>query len=1492
MVAPTGSGKTLSAFLWALDRMASTPVPAEPLNRCRVLYISPLKALAVDVERNLRAPLTGIGHAAARLGLPAPEVTVGLRSGDTPAADRRSFAKTPPDVLITTPESLFLLLTSKARAALAGIETVIIDEVHSVAGNKRGAHLALSLDRLDHLLPQPAQRIGLSATVRPIDEVTRFLAGGRPVTVVEPPRTKTWDLQVVVPVPDLSALGATTDDLSGSASGEPVRSSIWPALTERLVELITRHRSTLVFVNSRRQAEQLTARINELWQDQHQPEHPTPGPVIPAQIMAAAGISAGAPGDLARAHHGSVSKEQRAQIEDELKSGRLPAVVATSSLELGIDMGSIDLVVQVAAPPSVASGLQRVGRAGHQVGAVSAGTMMPKFRGDLISTTVVVDRMRAGEIESIRVPSNPLDVLAQQVVAMCAMDDWSVAELAALCRKSAPFSQISPQVLNAVLDMLSGRYPSAEFAELRPRLTWDRGTDVLTGRRAAQRLAVTSGGTIADRGLFGVFLVGGDGPGRRVGELDEEMVYESRVGDVFTLGTSSWRIEEITHHQVLVSPAPGQPGKLPFWHGEGLGRPVELGQAIGEFIRELSTLTPTAVADRLREAGLDEWASANLRAYLNEQQEATGPVPTDETLVLERFRDELGDWRVVLHSPFGSQVHAPWALVIAARLQARFGFDVQAMAADDGIVLRIPEMDWESGESSAALGPELLELIRIPPDEVAGLVTEQVGGSALFAARFRECASRALLLPRRQPGKRQPLWQQRQRSAQLLEIASRYPDFPIVLETVRECLQDVYDVPALVDLMRSLDSRRIAIVDCESQAPSPFARSLLFGYVAQFLYEGDAPLAERRAAALALDPTLLAELLGQGDGAALRDLLDPEQLARTEAELQHLSESRRARDAEDLLDLLRILGPLRPEELPPRVREPEAIDSWISRLQAQRQVLPVRLAGLDHWAVAADFGILRDAIGVPVPLGLPAELVASIADPLAELLLRYARTHGPFTAAEVAERFGLGPAIVQAGLGRLVNTGQISRGEYRPGGTGSEFCSAQVLRIIRRRSVAALRQQVEPVPASAYVDFLAHWQSLHRPLRGSSGLLRVIEQLSGAVLPASGLESVILPQRLSDWSAAALDELLSSGEVLWCGHGGLSGNDGWVSLHLADLAPLTLAVPTEQDWAPLPAAILELLSDGGGYFYRTIAAATGARASELTAALWELVWAGLITGDTLAPLRGYLGATPRPRTPAKTVRTARYSPRPRLGRGLPQGSAAPDQPPPTAVGRWSLLPRPSTNLTERAALQAEGLLDLFGVVTRGTVAAADIPGGFAGVYRVLSAFEEAGKIRRGYFIDGLGAAQFAGPGAVDRLRQCWEVSPTAKSEPARPRLLAAADPANPFGAAIPWPPSSTEPKDRTLRPGRKAGALVVIYHGELALYLERGGKSSLTFSATPEVLAGAAQTLARAVADRTVPGLTIERNNGESLLAADSGWRTALIDAGFHLTARGVRCRR
>ncbi|MCC3761807.1 DEAD/DEAH box helicase [Glycomyces sp. TRM65418] len=1248
-----------------------------------------------------------------------------------------------------------------------------------------------------------------------------------------------------------------------------------------------RHRSTIVFTNARRVAERLSNRLNEIaYERMH--GGPPPEDHAPAELMGSAAAASGVPSVLSRTHHGSIAKEQRAQVEADLKAGRLRAVVATSSLELGIDMGAVDLVVQVESPPSVASGLQRVGRAGHQVGAVSRGVIFPKVRGDLIQSAVVAERMRTGAIEALRIPVNPLDVLAQQIVAMAAMDEWPVDRLLALVRRAAPFASLPDSAFEAVLDMLAGRYPSDAFAELRPRLVWDRVEGTVTGRPGAQRLAVTSGGTIPDRGLFGVFLAGADPKrgGGRVGELDEEMVYESRVGDVFTLGTSSWRVEEITRDRVLVSPASGVPGRLPFWRGDGLGRPFELGRAVGAFVRELTAMDESAARARLDAAGLDEFAARNAVAYLEEQREATGHVPDDRTVVVERFRDELGDWRIVVHSPFGAQVNAPWALAIGARLRDRHGVDPQLMHHDDGIVLRPPDADLFAppGETDADIAPVGADDLVFDPDAIRELVTEAVGGSSLFASRFREAASRALLLPRRRPGKRQPLWQQRLRSSQLLDVAGEFPSFPIVLEAVREVLQDVYDVPGLVALMADLAARKVRLVEVATAEASPFARSLLFGYVAQFMYEGDSPLAERRAAALALDSRLLADLLGEVE---LRELLDPEVVAATERELQWRTGDRRARDAEGVADLLRLLGPLPDDELAERGAEP----AWARELAEAGRAVRVRIAEREHWAAIEDAGRLRDALGTVLPPDVPEAFTEPAADPLGDLLSRYARTRGPFTTAEAAARFGLGAAVAADGLQRLASAGRLVEGEFRPGGQGLEWCDAQVLRRLRRRSLAALREALEPVPQSALASFLPQWQHFGE-LRGVDGLARAVEQLQGVPVPASALERLILPARVADYRPALLDELTASGEVLWAGAGATAGRDGWVALYPAETASLLLPEPRPLDRTDLHDALLDALAGGYGLFFRQLADRVRAEGrpdaddGALAGALWDLVWAGRVTGDTPAPLRAFLGSG---RTAgASAHRAERPSPRGRYGvlpgvrRELQRGPGASSLP--EVAGRWSLLPEPEPDPTVRVHALARALLDRHGVVTRGAVAAEDVEGGFAKAYRVLSVFEETGRARRGYVVEGLGAAQFAMDGAVDRLRATASQGDAA----AGARVLAAADPANAYGAALPWP---EPPAGASHRPGRKAGSLVVLVEGELVLYVERGGKTLLVWPgrAGDAATAAACAALAAAVRAGGVESLHVEQVNG--VWAPTSPLAPLLESAGFRATPRGFRLR-
>jgi ATP-dependent Lhr-like helicase len=1522
VIAPTGSGKTLAAFLSALDRLAASPQPAAK-QRCRVLYVSPLKALAVDVERNLRAPLTGIGQVAQRLGRPAPDIRVGIRSGDTSAADRRKLVTRPPDIMITTPESLFLMLTSNARDSLRYVDTVILDEVHALAGTKRGAHLALSLERLQELInntaaeadtdpPAPMQRIGLSATVRPPERVAAFLGGQHPVQVVAPEAEKNWDLQIVVPVEDMADVGSSSSASSGGqaagadpeniAEPTPNSPSIWPHVENRILDLLLDHRSSIVFANSRRVAERLTAHLNEMYAERLGVEVPD-DVKPPAQLMAQSDTAKGADGTgtdsqaapvIAKSHHGSVSKDQRAIVEDDLKSGRLRCVVATSSLELGIDMGAVDIVIQVESPPSVASGLQRIGRSGHQVGALSRGVFFPNHRGDLVESAVVATRMRAGQIEEVAQLHNPLDVLAQQIVAAVVDHDIDADQLFELVRRANGYADLPRSAYDGVLDMLSGRYPSEDFAELRPRLVWYHDTNLLTARPGAQRLAVTSGGTIPDRGLFGVFLVG-EGAGRRVGELDEEMVYESRVGDVITLGTTSWRIEQITHDQVQVSPAPGVPGRLPFWTGDAPSRPAELGRALGGFIRETAAAPAETAKPELLSAGLDDWAADNLTGYLAEQQAATRGLPTDRQIIVERFRDELGDWRVCVHSPLGSAVHAPWALVIEATARQHYGVDVSATATNDGIVLRVPDTESE---------PPGADLITADPESLEQLVTDEVSGSALFSSRFRECAARALLLPRRDPRSRSPLWQQRMRSAQLLSVAAKYPEFPIVLETMRECLTDVFDLESLLDLQRRIAAQQIRVVEVETAQPSPFAKSLLFGYVGEFVYEGDVPLAEKKAAALSLDAGLLAELLGK-DG--LQQLLDPEVIADTEADLQQLSEQRRAGTTEQFYDLIRTAGPFTRDELDHRTSADLDTDAAIADLTAQRRVAQVRIAGQDRLATTDDLARLRDGLGIPLPPGTAADVAAPGDHPITDLVNRWARTHGPFTAEIVAGRYGLGVAVITAALQELIDDQTVIAGTFvAPEGTdGSEaalrpedpqYCHARNLALVKRRTLAKLRHGIEPVDQVAYARFLLDWQGIGSGVRGTEAVLSVLEQLAGYPLPASSVESLILPARVADYTPAMLDELTTSGEVTWVGDGALGDSDGWVRFYPtgADLLPPPADAP-----GPQSAELLDLFGSGGGYFFDTVIGdelSTEQRQGS-ERALWDLVWSGHLTCDTFAPVRALTtsGTLKRPaqararvhgraRNRLSAAGQPRFAPggglsrraRPRRPGGL-RGSS------PTTAGRWSLVPRPTQDADPNARFTTTLLsqLDRYGVLTRGSVVAEGGEGGFGAAYRALSTLEEAGQCRRGYFIEHLGAAQFAVTGAIDRMRDHQR---DTDFDQRRAIVLAACDPANPYGAALAWPERSGH------RPGRKAGALVVLVDGLLVWYLERGGRTLLSFTDDDRLLRPAAESLAAAVTSGRLGRLTVERVNGEQVFAADPV-AGALTEAGFAMTPRGLRLR-
>ncbi len=1531
--APTGSGKTLAAFLWGIDKLARE---GELGQGVKLVYVSPLKALSYDIERNLRAPLRGIGA----------DISVGLRTGDTSQKERRAMRKTPPDILITTPESLYLILSSGAREILTGVEAVIVDEIHAVAQSKRGSHLALTLERLDHLVKDhgasaagpvaeegvspralgsspdgdaalaeqegrgtgrrargdtpsstpPAgealgvQRIGLSATQRPLERIAKFLVGPkRACEIVDAGVAKELDLEIVVPVEDMSEPGAPSfPNADGNPTdGEPLAHvrSIWPAIYPELLKLVREHNSTIIFVNARRAAERLAKRLNELALEQapqelpatEQAGHPSPAggdgagvsgqarrpvprpagsereaqpsgeepsgsPDTPAPSTGPAAEGLDPLPEIARAHHGSLSHEERLVVEEMLKSGQLPCLVATSSLELGIDMGAVDLVIQVESPKSVSRGLQRVGRAGHSLGEVSRGRIFPKFRADLLECAVVARRMREGAIEETVIPQNPLDVLAQHLVSMAALDEWEIDEVERLVTATEPFGELSREQLENVLDMLDGRYPSDRFAELRPRIVWDRTRGTMHGRKGARQLVVTNAGTIPDRGLYGVHLP----DGRRVGELDEEMVYEARAGQTFLLGATTWRIEEITRDRVIVTPAPGLPGAVPFWKGDGIGRPAELGRAIGAFSREAVSRDPKELAG---EYDLDRRAAENLVAYLREQQAATRVVPSDETIVVERFRDEIGDWRLCILSPFGGRVHSAWGLALGQKIREELELEADAIWSDDGIVIHLPDADE----------PPSADLIMVEPDELEDLVVRELSGSALFGARFRENASRSLLIPRAYPGKRTPLWQQRLKSQSLLEVARDFPRFPVILETYRECLRDVLDLPSLRQILIDLHSRKLGLVEVETPTASPFASSLLFDYVATYMYEGDTPNAERRAAALSLDRDLLRELLGQEE---LRELIDPEALEEVEAQLQHRTEAGRAGDRDALQQLLRNVGDLSAGECAERVTEGYSATSMLEKLVAERRVALVRVAGEERYIAGEDAGLYRDALGVPPPAGLPETFLEDHPDAMRALVRRYARTHGPFPTAQLADRYGVDPTPA---LRELEREGALVRGELLPGGSEREWCDSDVLRRVRRASLAHLRREVEPAGRDRFARFLPSWQNVdaHRAAGAGPDRLRdALVPLQGVALTPKVWEEDVLPRRLGAYSPAWLDELCTSGELVWIGGGARGRGDGRVALyfredvHLAGPPPANAKL--ERSEGATQEAIRERLTSGPS-FWLDLLADLDFPAEELHNALWDLAWSGEVTNDAFAPLRA-----PRLRSVPAHERQGRRFARRRSGSGA------------AVQGRWSLTaplfasaPGPGAKL--RA--QAELMLERYGIVTRETVLAEGVPGGFSTLYAELGNLELLGTARRGYFVEGLGGAQFALPGAVERLRSLPEGGASFQ-------VLAATDPANPYGAALPWP---KPPSGR--RPARAPGAHVLLRAGEPLVYVERGGRSILRLGELDDAgLAAAMLALAEAVSAGRLPKLGIEKLDGEPVIG--SGHEEALLSAGF---SRGPR---
>ncbi|GAB5443516.1 MAG: ATP-dependent helicase [Fuerstiella sp.] len=1477
LLAPTGSGKTLAAFLAAIDRLFFSSLDTEAAaTGVRVLYISPLKALGVDVDRNLRAPLAGLRAFAEREGVPHHVPTVAVRSGDTTQRERQQIVRNPPDILITTPESLYLMLTSKAEAILAGVETIIIDEIHALAGTKRGSHLFTTLERLERLriktsdeesadTIRPLQRIGLSATQRPLEEIALLLGGGaatanpeeavrpRPVQIVDASAKRRFDLTIETPAEEEDRTPAEEQpyDPENPVVMQPTNPSVWPAIHPRLVELIRQHRSTIVFVNSRRLAERLAGAVNELAEE-----------------------------EIALAHHGSIAKETRALIEDRLKRGDLPAMIATSSMELGIDMGAVDLVIQIEAPPSIASGTQRIGRSGHQVGAVSTGVIFPKFKGDLLACSAATGAMHEGWVEATRFPRNPLDILAQQVVAMTSRESLHVDEIFSTLRSAAPFFELPYSSFISVLDLLSGRYPSDEFSELRPRINWDRITGIVSPRKGAQRLAILNAGTIPDRGLYGVYLVGNDGESAgRVGELDEEMVFECRPGDVFLLGASSWRVMDITRDRVLVVPAPGEPGRMPFWRGDGPGRPLEFGQAIGRLSRELTSASNHDAIQRLTtEHGLNPSAAESLLEYLNDQVAAVEDLPSDRTIVIESFLDEIGDWRIVVLTPFGSRVHAPWATLIAARLRQETSDEVDVMWTDDGMAFRIPD----------AYDVPTEELFFPEAQEVEQELVHELGTTALFAARFRENAARSLLLPRRSPNRRTPLWLQRRRSGDLLKVAARFHSFPIITETYRECLRDIFDVDGLRQILTDVHRRAIRVKSVRTEHPSPFAGSILFSYVGNFIYDGDAPLAERRAQTLSLDHNQLRELIGTVD---FRSLLDQQVIDVVEHELQRLT-GWPLNHPDDLHGLLLHLGPLTKDEIERRCdRElvtSGQITTWLEELQQQRRIFRLSMAGEQRLAAAEEAGRLRDALGVMPPQGLADAFLQPVQDALVELVSQFARTHGPFSIAQAASHLGLGIAPVTAALQTLEQQNRVISGEFRPGQVGQEWCDNNVLRLIKRRTLASLRQEVEPVEPETLARFLPEWHGLTRRRKGLDGLLDVVEQLQGTPLHASTLEAEILPARLERFGRSDLDELCVQGEVMWRGFAGTGPTDGRIGLFLTDLYR-SLAPPSQMIEGEEADVIRQVLTDRGALLFEQLAEAVGGFPNDLLQTVWQMVWAGELTNDTLTPLRTLRSTARQKGRGDRRTRAFRSRRKFRL---------------PGSEGRWSLLPQitsgkdapaadgsvvpgteaafgPQATTTERQMAIALQLTERHGVLTKEMLAREEVEGGFSGLYPVLKALEESGRIRRGYFVAGLGAAQFATPGAEDQLRSFREPADEVK-----PMILAATDPANPWGNALSWP----ETNDAG-RPQRVAGARIIVADGRLLGYLGRTGEHLMTFrgegsSSDPD--AADLNLLLEALKGLAAPGRPVLLSKIDGQAAADAALSADLQKAGFTLTGRGL----
>jgi ATP-dependent Lhr-like helicase len=1350
ILAPTGSGKTLAAFLWAINHLVEQHLREELRPGVRILYVSPLKALNNDIERNLESPLHGIREQARKSGLKLPTIRTSVRTGDTPQSKRASMLKHPPDILITTPESLYLMLTAKqARKMFTTVQYVIVDEIHSICSNKRGVHLSITLERLASLAEQEFVRIGLSATQRPLELIAAFLGGRewigkklvpRPVQIVDAGQRKAMDLRVECAVPDFSLLA---------------QESVWPLVFTELLELIRLHKTTLIFVNNRRLAERVAAKLNEMLTDTHDTFNQYAVPTRPSntpQLQHSITPSSVSNPDLVQAYHGSMSRHAREQMETDLKAGKLRALVATSSLELGIDIGSIDLVVQLQSPKGVARGLQRVGRSGHLVNASSKGRIFPTYREDLVEAAVVARAMVAHDVEPTSIPTNCLDVLAQQIVAMVSVEEWNVDELFDLIRQSHCYHSISKKLYAGVLQMLAGRYTNDAFRELRARISWDKVNNTLRALPGSSQLAITSGGTISDRGYFGVYLEDGK---TKVGEVDEEFVYESRVGDTFILGTNVWRMNGIDANRITVTPAPGQPARMPFWRGEGIGRSVDMGKQIGAFRSEMNRKldSPECLTWLQYEFPIDHRAAWNIQEYFRKQHDATGAIPHDKLLIIEGFRDEIGDPRIVIHSPFGRRINGLLGFVAVHRVQQMLKATPQMLYNDDGVLLRCSDVD--------ALPLNFFDGLTIK--EAEEIVLNDLLSSPLFGGQFRQNAARALLMPRIAPGKRTPLWLQRLRAADLLQVARQFNDFPIVIETMREVLNDILDFNTFKGIVGQIENGTIAIESVQTEVPSPFAASMLFDFIAVYMYEWDQPREDRQSQYLSINRELLSEVV---ETESISSLLRPEAISTVELQLQRKAEGYKARSPEELLEFLLHIGDLTDEEVEERCIGEGA--GFLETLASNGRAVQIRLGNKKRW-IAGEEEDLYDNFG--------EERNAST------ILLRYLQSSGPTTTDELARRFGLTEDQVESILTKIA-AGQIIGGRFNKNLDQPQWCYRPNLERIHRQTIGILRREIKPSSLAEFTHFLFHWQHVHpsRQLSGPTGVQQCLEQLQALPLPAEVWERDILRSRVSGYSQELMNQIGTNGSFVWTGRG-----SGKMRCLLRGEGSTYLDPPADEFETSLSAGarrVLEYVRKNGASFFSDIRTDAQLSLDGLNKSIAELFWGGFITNDLFTELQNVKRLS-HIESNIPTERVEMLDPRhnPRRPKLMQAVRKAIKQVPGWS-GRWSLVHLPGVmgediTLEERAHRQALQLLERYGIVAREFYRREELLP-WALIAADMQRMEMRGDIRRGYFVEGLSGMQFALPTAVEDLRRLR----SERNGDQSPLLVNACDPANPYGTGI------------------------------------------------------------------------------------------------------------